>query len=126
MKDVPPNHRLVVPLLSIVIHPEARDMSLQGGIPILAIHFPHIVAQNLGFQLKQQFQSNDSLSSQPTQPKELDPLLFHIVSHDIPLHSRDPSQGWHEISQLGTLGIINCSKSAYNSLLKSLWEIFST
>ena len=37
-------------------------------------------------------QYTNSLSPQPAQPKECDPILYHIVPRDIPLLYTDPKQ----------------------------------
>jgi hypothetical protein len=90
--DIPPNHRLVAPNLNSK-SPRAGAMNPQEMMSPKGVYCP-LTTQNNPQQANflQPSQSTNSLSPQPTQPKEWDPLLCHIVPQAIPLPSRAPTQ----------------------------------
>jgi len=92
----------------------------QGVMDLLVVHSPHSVAQNPGntpttITIQQ-------LSSPPrAQPKEWDPPSLPRNPFGLPTSFLGSiALGWPRISQLGTPGTLNCSKSAHNIHLKAL------
>jgi hypothetical protein len=64
--------------MSIEGHPQDVGISPQGDLALLAIHSPHLVAQNLGSNLQQQFQSTNSLPHNLHNPRNVPPSLQEI------------------------------------------------
>jgi len=96
--------------ISITSHPRAGDINPKQRMFPKSVYYS-LSAQNNPQQANflQPSQSTNSLSPQPTQPKECDPILYHIVPQDIPLLYTDPKQVRNEISHVEELRDANCN-----------------
>ena len=96
--------------ISITSQPRAGAMNPKQRMFLKSVYYP-LSSQNNPQQANflQPSQYTNSLSPQPAQPKECDPILYHIVPQDIPLLCMDPKQVRNEISPAEDSRNANCN-----------------